>query len=378
MKHDQLLRIVLCSSLAALLTGCSTPINITTTPTTTSSGTSTSGGSTSPSHYLKSPTILVSEAAGGDENILAFDASENGQTAPYVETRPYWTLPGTHPHLDAAGNLYVIRCFYPGQKCTDTSKRIEVYGPDLSSTTPLRSIPTGPGTKIPKVLDMTVSRTGEIFVADGNGVAVFDPAATGNADPARYILWSASKGELHEWMNIAVDDSDNLYVRNGTVIAVFGPKDTGAANPTRIISGPHTQMAGGSTNYYDSTWSMTLDTQGNVYVLCYTVRQDALNPIGVLVFGPGANGDATPIRYVTTQGMSTGYYGDPTGVLVDQTGTLYVSASPPQDADAELFNLSMPGVSGSVTPSRIMTTPNSFQNGEILWWYNGGGIALVP
>ena len=118
-------------------------------------------------------------------------------------------------------------------------------------------------------------------------------------------------------------------------------------------------MAGQSTNYYDNTWSMTLDTQGNVYVLCYTVRQDGLNPIGVLVFGPGANGDATPVRYITTPGMSTGYYGDPTGVLVDQAGTLYVSASPPEDADAKLFIFPQ-GVSGSVTPSRIITTPNSF------------------
>jgi hypothetical protein len=372
MKHDQLLRIVLCSSAAALFTGCSTPIN--TTPAITSSGTSTSGGgsgSTGTSSNLQSPTILVSEATAGDENILAFDGSGNG------EMRPSWTLPGTHPHLDAAGNLYVIRCFFPRQSCTETSQRIEVYGPDLSVTTPLRSIPTGPGTKIPKLVDMAVSRTGEIFVADGNGVAVFDPTATGNVDPARYILWSASKGELHEWVNIAVDDADNLYVRNGTAIAVFGPKDTGAAKPTRIIGGPHTQMADQSTNYYDNTWSMTLDTQGNVYVLCSTVRQDGLNPLGVLVFGPGANGDATPVRYITTPGMSTGYYGDPTGVVVDQAGTLYVSASPPEDADAKLFIFPQ-GVSGSVTPSRVITTPNSFHTGEILWWYNGGGVALVP
>lgn len=292
--------------------------------------------------------------------------------------RPSSTFPGTHPHLDAAGNLYVIRCFYPRQSCPQTSQRIEVYGPDLSSTAPLRSLPIGPGTKIPKLMDMTVSRTGEIFVADGNGVSVFDRTATGNADPARYILWSApSKGELQEWVNLAVDDAGNLYVRNGTVIAVFGPKDTGAANPTRIISGPQTQMAGGSTNNYDFTWSMTLDTQGNVYVLCKTIRQDALNPFGVLVFGPGANGDVTPVRYVTTPGMSAGYWGDPTGVLVDQAGTLYVSASPPEDADAKLFIFPQ-GVSGSVTPSRVITTPNSFHIGEILWWYNGGGIALLP
>ena len=154
MKHNQLLRMVLSSSAAALLTGCSTPIN--TIPAITSSGTSTSAGSsgsTGTSPNLQSPTILVAEATGADENILAFDGSGNG------EMRPSWTLPGTHPHLDAAGNLYVIRCFFPRQSCTETSQRIEVYGPDLSVTTPLRSIPTGPGTKIPKLVDMAVSRT---------------------------------------------------------------------------------------------------------------------------------------------------------------------------------------------------------------------------
>jgi hypothetical protein len=227
--------------------------------------------------------------------------------------------------------------------------------------------------------DFTVSGTGEIFVADGKGVAVFAPNATGNADPVRYIQWTApAEGALLQEWNIAVDNSDNLYVRNGTVIAVFGPNDNGAAAPTRLITGSQTQIATSEDgNYSYSTWSMNVDSPGNIYLLCNTVRQDGLNPFGVLVFGPGANGDVAPIRYVTTPGMNDGEYGTITGLAIDSSGSLFVSATLSPDYYPAGLYVFPPGASGSVTPSRIVQTPRFFQNGDVLWEYNGGGIALV-
>lgn len=329
--------------------------------------TSNSSGNTTPPNtpsHLQSPSILVSESDTGGERVIVFDGSAAG------ETKPYWTLPGTHPHLDAAGNIYVVRSF-------QISQRIEVYGPDLSSTTPVRFLPAGPGTKIPALKDVTVSGMGEIFVADGKGVAVFAPNATGDADPVRYIQWTAPpEGVLLQSWNITVDDSDNLYVRNGTVIAVFGPNDNGTATPTRLITGPQTQIA---TSVYEDgyTWSMTIDSHGNIYLLCNTVRQDGLNPFGVLVFGPGSNGDVAPVRYVTTPGMNDGEYGTLTGLAVDSSGSLFVSATLSPDYYPAGLYVFPPGAAGSITPSRIVQTPRWFHIGDVLWEYNGGGIALV-
>jgi hypothetical protein len=313
----------------------------------------------------------VSESDTGGERVIVFDGSAAG------ETKPYRTLPGTHPHLDAAGNIYVVRCFYTYQACPQSSQRIEMYGPDLSSTTPVRFLPAGPGTKIPALKDVTVSGTGEIFVADGKGVAVFAQNATGDADPVRYIQWTAPpEGALLQSWNVAVDDSDNLYVRNGTIIAVFGPNDNGAVTPTRLITGPQTQIA---TSVYEDgyTWSMTIDSHGNIYLLCNTVRQDGLNPFGVLVFGPGSNGDVAPVRYVTTPGMNDGEYGTLTGLAVDSSGSLFVSATLSPDYYPAGLYVFPPGAAGSITPSRIVQTPRWFHIGDVLWEYNGGGIALV-
>ena len=349
---------------ALLLLGCAAARVV---PATASVDTTTSNGSgnttppATPTH-LQSPTIFASSENPFGGTVIVFDGTASG------ETKPSWTLPGTNPHLDASGNIYALVGYGQG---------IVVYGPDLSSTTPIRSLPIGPGTKITAVFDYTVSKTGEIFIADGKGVAVFAPNATGNADPVRYIQWSAPpEGELLKSWNIAVDDSDNLYVRNGTVIAVFGPNDNGAATPVRLITGSRTQMA--TAAYEDGfTWSMSADSNGNIYLLCDTVRQDGLNPFGVLVFGPGANGDVAPIRYVTTPGMNSGSYGPTTGVAVDSAGYLYASATSDRQDEAAGVYIYPPGASGSVAPSRLIQTPLWFHNGDVLWENNGGGIALV-
>jgi len=197
-----------------------------------------------------------------------------------------------------------------------------------------------------------VSKSGEIFVSDGSGVAVFSPTATGDDAPARYI-------RLGPATSIAVDSSDNLYVRNFGTIAVFGPTATGAAVPARTIGGPHTQIR---SEYAIDYGALAVDDAGKVYVLCLIEQPDGLNGFRVLEFGPDANGDVAPLRYVTTPDMHIEYEG--TGIAVDAAGTIYVSASLDLDI-AAVFEFPA-DASGSVAPSKVITYA-----GE-----NAGGIAL--
>jgi len=69
---------------------------------------------------------------------------------------------------------------------------------------------------------------------------------------------------------------------------------------------------------------MATDSLGNPYVLCLCVRTDGsgFNDYGVFEFGPTANGNVAPIRFVTTPGMYRYFYND--GVGVDSVGTIYV------------------------------------------------------
>jgi hypothetical protein len=170
--------------------------------------------------------------------------------------------------------------------------------------------------KIANVEDMAVSPEGDIFVNDGDGVAVFSVTANGTDAPVRYIQWDGGGETPITPGLIAVDGEENLYVQNGLSIAVFGPNDTGLVVPSRVIIGPHTQLAG--------LGRMTTDVQGNLYV---TISGYGYGSVGVLEFIFDANGDAVPLRSVSSLEMSNfdGY----AGVAVDSSGLIYIRATDP-------------------------------------------------
>ncbi|MDP9052642.1 MAG: hypothetical protein M3O31_18265 [Acidobacteriota bacterium] len=275
--------------------------------------------------------------------MLVFDGTASGLSTPYLE------IPGWLAAVDTAGNLYVVSCFFA--VISNCSPGIDVYSPGAVATgKPLRSLHP----HLTSVYDMTVSKAGEIFVADGSGVAVFSPTAANDDAPVRYIL-------LNQPNSIAVDSSDNLYVRAHGTISVFGPTATGAAAPARVIGGPQTQIR--SAYAYDYG-AVAVDADGKLYVLCVIDQTDGFNNFRVLEFSSAANGDVPPLRYVTTPGMTPAY--DGTGIAVDATGTIYVSASLAFNIGA-VFEFP-PDAAGSVTPSNVISSS--------AWGENAGGIAV--
>jgi hypothetical protein len=259
-------------------------------------------------------------------------------------------IPGYHPAVDGVGNLYVVSCLLGYRSCTSAS--INVYSPDPFQI--VRSLPVGPGTRIPNVYDVTVSAAGEIFVNDGNGIAVFSQTANGDVDPVRRIEGQFLAANYNPAMT--VDGAGNLYVPVAEGIAVFGPGDTGAVSPSRVIN-VHPGL-------------LATDSQGNLYVLDYKKRDDGLNPFGVSEYAATASGNAVPLRYITSPGMDTSGWNDSPGIAVDAAGTIYVSATFGNSATNQWGG---PGVwefaadaSGSVAPLKTLTW-----SGE-----NNGGIAV--
>jgi hypothetical protein len=241
-------------------------------------------------------------------------------------------IPGTMVSLDSAGNIYVLA---PSGTC------IVEY--PASATTPARFLPVGSGTKISAVKDLVVSATGEIFVWDGAGIAVFSATATGNADPERYI---AGVTYTSAESDIAVDGQDNLFVENGeSSVEVFGPTDTGTVAPSRTIN------TGALLNL-----GMATDSAGNLYVLCIRASTDGSghNDFGVLEFGPKANGNDGPIRFVTSSAMYP-WSGGP-DIAVDSAGVIYITAGPPVGGTQTVFEFSA-DASGRVDPFNTVTSP---------------------
>ena len=350
---------VLCSCAAVVCAGCSshpgTTSNLGGAPPAVASPVATPPVSPVPLNITK-PSIYVTQYDWSPWSVMIFPITDSGWAEPPVE------IPGSQVSVDGAGNIYVVvQENHSPYKATS----INVYAPDSPSGIPVRSLPVGPGTKISALSRMIASATGEIFVSDGVGIAVFSSTATGDADPVRYILGNSQPGggastAIVPGYSIAVDSSDNLYVLNksDSSIVVFGPTATGNAVPSRTISGLLTQVS--SPNYTD----MTTDNLGNLYVLCYCVKTTGLNAYGVLEFAPDANGNVAPIRYVTTPGLDTEYEG--TGVAVDSAGTIYFMASRVLSQGA-VFEFPSTA-SGSVTPDKTLTYST--------WWESVGTMAV--
>ena len=157
-----------------VVTGCSSSSR----STTSSGGGSGSGGSTpvtsaAPCYTwapVSGPSVYVVDDTHDWSGILVFPQTANGHSSSSLE------VPGTMVSTDGAGNIYAL-----------TPTAIVEYSASSPCGTPLRSLPVGPGKQIQTVNDMQASATGEIYVVDGKGIAVFSSTATGDAKPARYI-----------------------------------------------------------------------------------------------------------------------------------------------------------------------------------------------
>jgi hypothetical protein len=298
---------------------------------------------TTPSTVTEPSVYVMGDSTGPGPSVLVFPQTASGQTSATLE------IQGDQVSLDGAGNVYVL----------DGSSINEYLANSLNGP-PTRSLPLGPGTAVGIVKDVMASSTGEIFVSDGTGIAVFSPQATGNATPVRYILGPIQQaGGAKPAFSpgfIAVDDSDNTYAQNtsDSTIVVFGPKDTGNVVPARTISGPLTRVSG-SGNYITG---MTTDTVGNLYVVCLCMGTDGTGryDFGVFEFDPAANGDVAPKRYVSAPKMYP-YFGNDS-VAVDSAGTIYVSAIYPNftatSSVPAVFEFSASD-SGTVAPLRTVT-----------------------
>jgi hypothetical protein len=339
LKRSDLHHLVLCGCVVALLTGCgqrapqsagSTTGN---TPPGNPSPPSEPTEPTQPTYSsgvsLSRPSVIVGTNGWGPT--LVYHATDS-------ESDSYASLEGCLPAVDGQGNVYLLAFQYPWG-CGYALSSIDVYAPNsVGGSSTIRSLSVGPGTTIANVTDMAVSPTGEIFVNDGKGVAVFGATANGSDAPVRYIQWDGGGETPLTPGYIAVDVKDNLYVQSGSSIAVFGPQDTGLVVPSRVINGPDTQL--------NAPGRMTTDAQGNRYV---TTGSNSYVGISVVEFASEANGDAVPLRSVSSTAMSN--FSGFLGVAVDSSGLIYVRATDPFCGAIFVFPAD---ASGNSTPSSVL------------------------
>ena len=361
MRRNDLYNFVRGSCGIVLLAGC----NMSGAFVNTSTG-GAAGGTTTVPPALPSATqknIYVVQSGRQPISTLVLPLSTQGAGTPTLE------IPGSGVAVDGAGYVYVLdQKGYPSFEVTS----INVYSPD-TSTGPVHSLPVGPGTKIASLYSITVSQAGEIFVNDGTGVAVFAAGASGNDDPVRYIVAKDSAGSpMKIWSRyMAVDNAGDLYVA-GNGVLVFGPKDTGLVAPLRMIAGSLTHVGAAGCPYGGYIAGIAVDEFRDLFVLstCQTeLHSDS--PPAIYEFGPGANGNVSPIRSLISRALvgST-----EAGLAVDSAGTIYVTNR------ASTVLEYAPNASGDVSPANTVTSL-AWQlmappPGEDEWYDPSGPIAL--
>lgn len=194
--------------------------------------------------------------------------------------------------FDSAGNVYAGDIAnrppeFPGG-------HIAIFGPHANGNVAPERVIAGPKANFHSPTGIALDAFGDLYVADSalgyplpGDVQVFAAGASGNALAERTIAGPLTGIETPE--GIAFDLQGNLYVANtgGNSITVYAPGATGNVAPIRTIAGPNTLLA--------SPVGIAIDNAGYVYV----GNQDFENPVPVLVFGPGANGNATPVQQIT-------------------------------------------------------------------------------
>ena len=111
---------------------------------------------------------------------------------------------------------------------------------------------------------------------------------------------------------IARDKAGNIYVANDSdAITVYAPSAQGSPNPIATMAGSETGLKSPS--------GIALDAKGNIYIA--NARGGASGHGSVTVYPASGNGNIRPIATIT--GSATAL-DDPSGIVLDSSGNIYV------------------------------------------------------
>jgi sugar lactone lactonase YvrE len=171
----------------------------------------------------------------------------------------------------------------------------------VGSVAPQRVI-RGASTKLIRPTAIAFDRSGDYIVSlqtNPGAIETFDARASGNVTPLRVI--AGPQTQLAEIAAMTFDRGSNLIwaaSESTNTITAYHAESQGDVKPVVSIHGNNTRL--------DNPYGIAVDAAGYVYV--GNDPQHGRNPHGsILVFAPGANGNATPVQII--KGKKTGLRG---------------------------------------------------------------------
>ncbi|HEY1681184.1 MAG TPA: hypothetical protein VGF98_06095 [Candidatus Tumulicola sp.] len=169
----------------------------------------------------------------------------------------------------------------------------------------------------------------------GAAIFYFPNTASGCSTPTKTIV--GNNVALNDPVSVAADNSGTLYVASSTegsghgAVNEYSSTASGNASPTTVLQGNNTKLNEPTEVYIDNSTTgagrlLVSDSSGHV-----------------LVFAPGATGNATPVQDITSVSA-------PTGVATDSNGKIYVSA--PGNSEIRVFAATATGAATPVNKVR--------------------------
>jgi hypothetical protein len=234
------------------------------------------------------------------------------------------------------------------------SSFIVVYGPEASgNVAPVRKI-AGDRTRLSKPAGLALDRADNLYVVNGPqspvqpSVRVYAPDARGTPEPVRVI--AGSRTGIEQVTDIAFDSQGDIYLADGKRVAVFDAGANGNVAPSRTLTGLRNALR------------LAIGRGDTLYVLdgyvpdpyIFLLRPPPPQNISINVYPPMAGGDIAPVRTLTIVQQNEGEWAaaglySPMDLVVDSTGAIRVSFCMPSPTDA----VYEPGASGVVRPVRV-------------------------
>ena len=301
--------------------------------------------------------VIQNNAASGSTTasgeILQFSTSSSGVTAPLSTIENSKTTSLAYLAVDGYGDIYTSAA-----EGSSGSAILEFPVGSSNNAQPIGDIPFNSTTGLTGINGLAVDAAGDIYAAGfGYGVAGFGYSQNGSVAPDLLLpigTQAADVTTLELPYAPAVDRKGNLYVADTASpdisapaptapIVVFAPGATGSVAPSRTLSGALTTLSFGTPR------GMATDPAGNLYVTNVVSGVSS-----ILIFAPGATGNASPLRDITGSNTQLGCVG---GIALDNEGYLYVvsTATCGSTANPTVLKFSTQG-DGNIAPVATFTS----------------------